>query len=249
MWRALLLRLAFAVGLLACIGVVVGYQITRPAEEQLIGQPFVPSPQFFLDFSPSFRTTIADAYWLQTIQYYGEHTRRDQKYDQLKRMVDLVSALSPKFERAYLFGAYALLDAGLGGEAYDLLKRGFAENPDAGRIATNAGIFMYHYGPEDVRRDIATRWFEKAAAIPGAPAYVRRIAARLLGEGGEVQKAIALWAEVYATGDEYSREKALAGLDTILPKDQRGRRQALDGVRELMEPETFAELLHELGAA
>ena len=32
-----------------------------------------PSPQFFLDFSPSFRTTIADAYWLQMIQYYGEH--------------------------------------------------------------------------------------------------------------------------------------------------------------------------------
>jgi tetratricopeptide (TPR) repeat protein len=242
-------RLAFAVALVASLGIVVGYQTTRPAEEQLIGQPFVPSPQFFFDFSPSFRTTVADAYWLQTIQYYGEHTRRDQRYDQLEPMVDLVTRLSPRFERAYLFGAYALLDARLAQEAYDLLKRGAVANPDAWRIATNAGIFMYYYGAEDVRRDAAAEWFEKAASIPDAPEYVRRIAARLLGEGGEIQKAIALWAELYATGDEYSREKALAGLDSILPREPAERRQALEQVRDLMEPETFEELLIMLGTS
>ncbi|HQJ97200.1 MAG TPA: hypothetical protein PLB30_01420 [Thermoleophilia bacterium] len=241
-------RLALVVVCLACAGIVVAYQVTRPAEERRIGQPFVPSPQFFLDFSPSFRTTIADAYWLQTIQYYGEHVRTDQRYDRLKAMIDLVTMLSPKFERAYLFGAYALLDAGLAQEAYDLLGRGFEENPDAWKLATNAGILMYSYGAEDVKREVAAKWFERAAAVEGAPLYVSRIAARLLGEGGEVDKALALWAEVYATGDKYSRAKALAGMDAILPKDPATRRAALERVRDLMAPRTFSELVRKLGA-
>ena len=40
---------------------------------------FVPSARFYLDFSPSFRTTIADAYWLLTVQYYGEHVNGDHR--------------------------------------------------------------------------------------------------------------------------------------------------------------------------
>jgi len=241
--------MALAALFAACATAVVGYQASRASAETGIGQPFVPSPRFFLDFSPSFRTTIADAYWLQTIQYYGEHVKTDQEFDRLKPMLDIVSELSPRFERAYLFGAYALLEAGLANDAYHLLERGFAANPGAWRLATNLGILMYSYGPEDVKGEIAADWFEKAAAIPDAPDYVARIAARLLGEGGEVDKATALWAELYATGDKYSKEKALAGLDAILPKDPEARRRALEQARELMAPGTFDELLRKLGAA
>ncbi len=242
--RTAVLAVLFAL----CAAVVVGYQTTRASADTSIGQPFVPSPGFFLDFSPSFRTTIADAYWLQTIQYYGEHVKTDQQFERLKPMLDIVSELSPRFERAYLFGAYALLDAGLGNDAYRLLERGFRENPDAWRLATNLGILMYSYGPADVKKEVAAQWFEKAAAIPGAPEYVARIAARLLGEGGEVEKALALYAELYATGDRYSREKALAGLDSILPKDPAERRAALEKVRDLMAPQTFDRLARALGA-
>jgi len=248
MGRGLTRRVALIVVFLVCAVVVVRYQTTQSTAESRIGQPFVPSPKFFLDFSPSYRATIADAYWLQTIQYYGEHVQTDQKYDRLKPMLDLVSTLSPHFERAYLFGAYALLDAGLGNDAYRLLERGFARNPKAWTLATNAGILIYSYGPEDVKRDVATGWFEKAAAVPNAPLYVSRIAARLLGEGGEVQKATALWAELYATGDKYSRERALAGLDDVLPTNAAARREALEKVRDLMAPTTFQELVKALVA-
>jgi hypothetical protein len=233
----------------ACVVMVVGYQANQSTAEAEVAQPFVPSPRFFLDFSPSFRTTIADAYWLQLIQYYGEHVWTDAALQRVKPMLDVVTELSPRFQRGYLFGAYALLDAGLGDEAYALLERGFAENPAAWRLATNAGILMYYYGPEDARREVAARWFERAGAVPGAPEYVSRLAARLLGEGGDVEKATALYAELYATGDKYSKEKALAGLDGILPKDSAERRAELEKVRDLMAPATFEELLRKLGAA
>lgn len=241
-------RSALVAAFVLCCAVVIGYQATRSTAETSGGQPFVPSPQFFLEFSPSFRTTVADAYWLQMIQYYGDHITTDQEYDRLKPMLNLITELSPKYERAYLFGAYALLDAGLGNDAYRLLERGFAENPDAWRLATNAGILMYSYGPEDVKRKVAADWFEKAAAIPGSPEYVSRIAARLLGEGGEIEQATALYAELYATGDKYSRGKAVAGLDTILPRDPAQRLRALKRVRDLMAPDTFEELARALGA-
>ena len=51
--------LAVAVVVL-CAGVVVAYQATRPAQAPADARVFVPSPQFFLDFSPSFRTSLAD---------------------------------------------------------------------------------------------------------------------------------------------------------------------------------------------
>jgi len=242
-------RVTWAGLFVACVAIVVGYQASQSTAEAEVTQPFVPSPRFFLDFSPSFRTTIADAYWLQLIQYYGEHIRTDAALQKVKPMLDVVTQLSPGFERGYLFGAYALLDAGLGTEAYRLLERGFAENPDAWRIATNAGILYYTYGPEDTKREVAARWFEKAAAVPGAPDYVARIAARLLGQAGDVASAMALYAELYSGGDEYSRDKALAGLDAILPKDPAERRAALESVRDLMAPETFDELLRKLDAA
>lgn len=248
MSRGVARRLGVVAAFLVCAGVVVAYQAGQSTAESRIGQPFVPAPGFFLKLSPTFRTTIADAYWLQLIQYYGEHVTTDQEFNQLRPLLDLVTGLSPRFERAYLFGAYALLDAGLGNEAYLLLQRGFAENPDAWRMATNAGILMYAYGPDETKREIAAMWFEKAAAVPDAPDYVSRIAARLLGEGGDTEKAVALYAELFASGDEYSREKALAGLDDLLPEGSAGRRQALEQVRDLMEPATFDELLQRLGS-
>ena len=64
---------------------VVAYQVTRPAKAPANPRVFVPSPQFFLDFSPSFRTSIADAYYLHMVQYYGEHVKGDGRLDSLPR--------------------------------------------------------------------------------------------------------------------------------------------------------------------
>ena len=86
--------------MLACAAGVVAYQVTRPARAPADPQVFVPSPQFFMDFSPSFRTSIADAYYLQMVQYYGEHVNGDGRLDSLPQMVDLVTALSPHFTAA-----------------------------------------------------------------------------------------------------------------------------------------------------
>lgn len=238
-WRSWL-AVAFLVA--ACVTVVVAFQVTRPRDTVSRAVVFVPSPDFFKDFSPAFRTVAADVYWLATIQYYGEHIEGDKRLDSLPSYVRLVTDLSPRFWKAYLFGAFALIDAGKGQEAYELLVRGARRNPDVWQVKTTLGSLIYMYARNEDKAELAAEWYEKAAAVPGRPDWVPRVAAALLAKGGESEKAALMWAQVYATGDTYAQEKAVAALGEILPQDATARVQALQPLGALMTPQKFTQL-------
>jgi len=239
-------RLFALVVVLVCAGGVVGYQVSRPAQAPADPRAFVPSAAFFLDFSPSFRTSVADAYYLSMVQYYGEHVTGDGRLDSLPQMVDLVTRLSPHFTRAHLFGAFALIDAGRPDAGYQTLKRGFKENPGDWHFPAYLGFFAYRYGQGKDKDVTASRWYEKAAAIPGSPSYLLRLAAVLAGKGGADQKAIQMWGQVYLGGDKYVRQKAVTELDSILPKDKVARMKAVAPLYDTMPRQEFEALTAEL---
>ena len=238
----MLRRVVAALVVLACAAGVVAYQATRPARAPASPRVFVPSPRFFQDFSPGFRTSIADLYYLQMVQYYGEHVSGDGRLDSLPEMTTLVTALSPRFTRAYLFSAFALIDAGRADAAYELLKRGFAANPADWRFPAYLGFFAYRYGAGEEKDLAAARWYEKAAAIPGSPDYLPRLAAALLAKGGEQEKAVLMLGQAYLAGDKYAREKAVKGLEYILPTEKEARIRALAPLYETM-PRADADAL------
>ena len=239
-------RLLALVVVLVCAGGVVAYQVSRPARAPADPRVFVPSAAFFLDFSPSFRTSAADAYYLSMVQYYGEHVNGDGRLDSLRQMVDLVTRLSPHFTRAYMFGAFALIDAGRPDVGYALLKNGFVENPGDWHFPAYLGFFAYRYGAGKDKDLAAAGWYEKAAAIPGAPSYLLRLAATLSAKGGADQKAIVMWGQVYLGGDKYVRQKAVTELDSILPKDKAARLKAVAPLYQTMPKADFAALTAEL---
>jgi hypothetical protein len=236
--RALLVFL-----LVLCAGVVVAFQVTRPARARGEARVFVPSPRFYTDFSPSYRTSIADAYWLYTIQYYGEHVHGDQRYDSLPALLDLITELSPGFKEAYLFGAFALIDARRPDVSYALLERGFRSNPDDWRFPAYLGFFAYTYAGGKDKDLVAAQWYAKAAALPGRPAYVPRLAATLTAKGGRRAKAMTLWAQIYATGDAYSKQKAVAALAELLPAGKQARMQAVATLEGTMSSAQFKDLV------
>jgi hypothetical protein len=242
-------RVAGVLLVLLCAAVVVTYQATRPERAPADARAFVPSPAFFLDFSPSFRTTIADAYYLQMVQYYGEHLN-GRHLESLPAMVDLVTTLSPHFVRAYIFGAFALTDAGRPDLSVKLLEKGFAANPEDYGFPAYLGYFAYQYGTGTKAENNAagSQWYRRAAAIPGSPPYLLRLAAVLAGKGGETQKAIAMWGQVYEGGDKYSRQKAVDGLDRILPTDKVARMKAVAPLQRTMSKKDFEALVAELFA-
>jgi tetratricopeptide (TPR) repeat protein len=238
------LKRALAVLLVvACAGGVVAYQVSRPAQAPASATLFVPSPKFFLDLSPGFRTSIADAYYLKLVQYYGEYAAGQHGLDAAPAMIDLITSLSPHFKRPYVFGAFALTDAGRPDQAVELLKRGFRNNPRQYVYPSFIGYFTYQYGAgkdKDVR---AAEWYQKAAAIPGSPAYLGRLAAVLLAKGGATEKAVTMWGQVWLGGDKYSRGKAVAGLDQLLPKDPAARLRALAPLSETMPKADYDALV------
>ena len=242
----MLRRVVAIVAIVACAAGVVAYQATRPARSPASPRVFVPSPRFFLDFSPSFRTSIADLYYLNMVQYYGEHVKGDGRLDSLPAMVRLVTQLSPHFTRAYLFGAFALMDAQQPGVSYEVLKRGFEANPDNWRFPSYLGFFVYAFAGNKDKDSIAADWYLKAAAIPGSPARLQRLAAVLLGKGGETRKAVTMWGQVYSAGDKYSRQKAVDGLDRILPKEKEARMKAVAPLYDTMPKAEFEALIAEL---
>jgi len=233
---------------LVCAGVVVAYQVTRPARAPADPRVFVPAPEFFERFSPSYRTSVADAYYLGMVQYYGEHIEGDRRLDSLPAMVNLVTTLSPHFSRPVLFGAFALVDAGHPDLGYDVLQRAYRENPGNWRFPAYLGFFAYRYGRGQAKDLVAARWYQKAARVPGSPPYLPRLAAALMAKGGDLEKAVVMWGQVYATGDKYSRRKAVAELDRILPQAKVARMKAAAPLYETMPKDEFDALIAELFA-
>ena len=231
------------VAVAACLTLVVAYQAPRPARAASDPRVFVPSAEFFEDFSPGYRTSIADAYYLYMVQYYGEHIETDQRLDSMADLVDVVTRLSPRFTKAYKFGAFTLVDAGRTDLAYDIAARGAEANPDDWSLPALAGIIVYQYAQNEDKHEIAASWYQKAAAVPGSPHYIHRLAATLTAKGGEKEKAALMWAQVYADGDKYSREKAVAALDELLPEGKEERMRAVAPLAETMPEATFEELL------
>ena len=164
-------------------------------------------------------------------------------------MVDLVTALSPHFIRPYRFGAFALVDAGrpdLSCEAP--AARVSARTRLSGAFRPIWAIFAYQYGSGSKRQNdlAAARWYERAAGVPGSPPYLLRLAAVLSGKGGDLEKAVTMWGQVYMGGDKYSRQKAVDGLERILPEDKTARMKAVAPLYQTMPKDEFEALIAEL---
>jgi tetratricopeptide (TPR) repeat protein len=180
------------------------------------------------------------------VQYYGEHIAGDKRLDSLPAMAELVTTLSPHFTRAYLFSAFALIDAGKVDVAYELLQKGFEENPDDWHFPAYLGFFAYRYGAGEEKNLAAARWYQQASEIPGSPDYLARLAAVLAAKGGDDEKAVLMWGQAYLAGDEYARQKAVDGLANILPKDKEARMKAVAPLYETMPKAEFEALIAEL---
>ncbi len=183
-------RVLVVIVVLACAVGVVAYQATRPARAPASPRVFVPSPKFFEDFSPSFRTSIADAYYLYMVQYYGEHRERRPALRFAARHARSHHHAEPALHaRLLLRGLRPHRRGSARTSAYEMLKRGFAANPSDWHFPAYLGFFAYAYGQQArTRTRVAAAWYEQAAAIPGRPAYIPRLAADLLGKGGESEE-------------------------------------------------------------
>jgi hypothetical protein len=221
-------RIAFVrtVGLaLLLLGAAVQLQATRErvyptaadSEESL----YLRSGVSLRRLTGAYNALAADVYWIRTIQYYGSTKQRldhlgilaqvvdpppsiaADAYPLLYPLLDITTTLDPRFNIAYRFGAIYL------GEAYPrganrpemaiaLLEKGLRERPDKYEYMEDIAFVHYWF-----RHDFgaAAEWFKKAGDVPGAPWWLRSMAATTLAQGGDRRSSRAMWVAILQSAE------------------------------------------------
>jgi hypothetical protein len=166
----------------------------------------------------SYDAVLADIYWIRSVQYYGDtklSTTSKKEYGRLYPLLDMTTALDPRFSIAYRFGAILLSEghpngAGNTAQAIALLDKAIKAMPDKWQYLHDAGFVEYWWNRD---AKAAAEWLLRAADVPGAPSYLRPVAAMMLAEGGEERSARALWTELEASAEhEWLRQSARRAL-------------------------------------
>ena len=164
-----------------------------------------------------FNTLAADLYWIRTIQYYGRTKLKtrdvavapgpDTDYHLLYPLLDLTTTLDPRFNIAYRFGSIFLAETYPGGPgrpdlAVALLEKGLRERPDKWEYMQDIG-FVHYWWTHDFKA--ASDWFNRAADVPGAPWFLRSLAATTLAEGGDRRSSRVMWEAIRESAEIAAR--------------------------------------------
>ena len=218
---------SIAVALLAGVLLAGAVQVEALRERQYPPPPAeddelsVASPTAIRRLAGAYPALAADVYWVRAIQYYGGIKRRLEAsieaggttappaapprgaYGQLYPMLDVTTTLDPRFNIAYRFGAVFLAEpypAGPGRPdlAVKLLEKGIRERPDKWEYMQDIGFVHYWYR-HDFRE--AAKWFDKAGQMPGAPWWLKSMAATTLARGGDRRSSRAMWEAIRQAAD------------------------------------------------
>jgi hypothetical protein len=180
----------------------------------------------------SFDSLAADVYWMRTIQHYGSDRlsrRQDGRFELLYPLLDLTTTLDPYFTVAYRFGAVFLASPapdGLGrpDQAIALLQKGLARSPRQWKYALDIGFIYYWYGAASSATQpdyaAAAGWFERAAGMPGAPAWLGPLAAITRAQGGDRAGARQLLQNLVGSEEAWIRRAAERGLQQLRALDE-----------------------------
>jgi hypothetical protein len=230
------LRFARRVGVvLIAVAFLTGAVRLQALREQTYPRPIVDDDTLYLTsgsalrrLTGAFNALAADVYWIRALQYYGGTKRRlasnrlwpepppmiaaaDSEYSQLYPLLDITTSLDPRFHIAYRFGAIFLAESYPAGPgrpdlAIRLLEKGLRERPDKWEYLQDIGFVHYWYR-HDYRA--AAESFDKAAGVPGAPWWLKSLAATTLVRGGDRESSRTMWEAIRQSAEiEWLRRDA-----------------------------------------
>jgi tetratricopeptide (TPR) repeat protein len=219
-----------ASALLVLFGTAVVCEVAR---DRIYGEPkpargvlYIQSGTAVKRMALSYSSVLADVYWIRALQYYGGNrlsSDGQRDYTLLYPLLDITTTLDPYFDIAYRFGAIYLAEDYPGGAgrpdlAVKLLEKGYERQPGKWRYLQDIG-FVHYWWRSDFSE--AAAWFEKAAKVPGAPWWMKSLAAVTLAEGGDRRSSRILWESLLNGGDnDWLRREAERRLGQLDAMDQ-----------------------------
>ena len=219
-----LTTLAVAVVAIALLAGAVQLQAVRerafpppPVDDDTV---YIQSGRAIRRMAGAYAGLAADVYWIRTLQYFGGIKRRlaarpsepepppafaarRAEFAGLYPLLDITTTLDPLFNIAYRFGAVFLAEPYPGGPgrpdlAVALLEKGLRARPDKWEYMQDIGFVHYWYS-HDYRA--AAGWFDKASQVPGAPWWLRSLAATTLAQGGDRESSRMIWQAIQQSAD------------------------------------------------
>jgi tetratricopeptide (TPR) repeat protein len=178
--------------------------------------------------SLGFNGLAADWYWMRSLQYVGRKFLKAGPRIQLDNLsqlnlkllaplLEMTTTLDPEFQEPYEYAAVVLPAIDVQ-EAIRITKKGIAVNPSAWRLYQHLGYIYWQ------QRDFksASEAYGQGAALPGAPAWMQAMKARMAAEGGSRNLAREIYFHIYEqAGDPAVKEMARGRLLQLNSLDQR----------------------------
>jgi len=202
--------------------------------------------------SLGFNGLAADWYWMRSLQYVGTkigNHHGDIRLDDLsnlnlKLLVPLLetsTTLDPEFIEPYEYAAVVLPAIDVQ-QAIRLTEKGIHANPNAWRLYHHLGYIYWRQG----QYQLASETYARGAQVPGAPAWMEAMTAKIQSEGGSRSTAREIYTRMYEQStDDQVREMASKHLMRLDSLDQQ------DGLRKVFAayqartgkcPESWREL-------
>jgi tetratricopeptide (TPR) repeat protein len=230
MKKNLLLLTTIVIGLAVAVSLVRGMDAHQSALKTQFGdEPLYVNGKTAKRMSLAFNGLAADWYWMRTLQYVGgkivayedSHDGRvnfgnlsDLDLRLLLSLLRVSTTLDPQFIAPYEYGA-AILPELNSDDAIALLNSGIAANPSVWRLYQHLGYVYWQR--HDYQK--ASEVYGAGAKLPGAPAWMAAISARMKAEGGSRDAAREMYRHLYdSSSDEAVKQmvtKQLMRLDSL----------------------------------
>jgi len=229
------LGLVVVVGMASAVLLVRWTDTLRPSvDPNAIDESLYLNDKTARRMSLGFNGLAADWYWMRSLQYVGKkllNSTGDISLDDLRGLnmkllaplLDTATTLDPEFVEPYEYAALVLPAIDIQ-QAIRLAQKGINANPNAWRLYHHLGYIYWRQGEYEK----ASETYARGAQIPGAPAWMEAMKAKLISEGGSRSTAREIYTRMYdQAGEEHVREMARKQLMRLESLDQQ------DGLRKL----------------
>lgn len=135
-----------------------------------------------------YRQVVADLIWLQAVQHIGAKRDTQRGYSWTYHAVDVLTDLDPTFVPPYqATGLFLGVLVGRQEEGLGILDKGIRHNPSSWQLPFLAGYVSYY---ELCNPVAGGEYLRIAARVPGSPAYLPQLAARMTVESGDPTAAL-----------------------------------------------------------
>ncbi len=178
--------------------------------------------------SLGFNGLMADWYWMRSLQYVGYkivnfpgHLALDNlsqlDLKLLAPLLDTTVTLDPQFMEPYQYAAVVLPEVDVN-QAVRIIKKGIEANPNAWSLYHQLGYIYWQQ--KDFQS--AAEAYGKGATVPGAPAWMEAMKARMATEGGSRTTGREIYTRMFEqSGDPQVKEMARLRLLQLESMDQR----------------------------